>query len=46
MFEHFNQQLWLAVRGVAGELPFHADSAKPEKWATRLEAEASRFRKR
>ncbi len=46
MLEHFNQQLWLAVRGVAGELPFHAEDAKPEKWATRLEAEASRFRKR
>ncbi len=46
MFAHFNQQLWLAVRGVAGALPFQAQDTKPEKWVTRLEAEASRFRKR
>ncbi len=46
MFDHFNQQLWLAVRGVAGELPFHAEDAKPERWVSKLEAEASRFRKR
>jgi hypothetical protein len=46
MFEHFNQQLWLAVRGVAGALPFHAKDAKPESWVSKLEAEASRFRKR
>jgi hypothetical protein len=46
MFAHFNQQLWLAVRGVAGQLPFHAEDAKPEGWISKLEAEASRFRKR
>ena len=46
MFGQFNQQLWLAVRGVAGELPFQADDAKPEGWVSKLEAEASRFRKR
>jgi hypothetical protein len=46
MFEHFNRQLWLAVRGVAGELPFQAEDGKPEKWASKLEAEAARFRKR
>ena len=46
MLEHFNQQLWLAVRGVAGELPFQAEDAKPEGWVSKLEAEASRFRKR
>jgi hypothetical protein len=46
MLEQFNQQLWLAVRGVAGELPFQAESGKPEGWVSKLEAEASRFRKR
>ena len=43
---HFNQQLWLAVRGVAGTLPFQAESSEPEQWITKLAAEAKRFRKR
>ena len=43
---HFNQQLWLAVRGVAGTLPFLAESSEPEQWVTNLAAEAKRFRKR
>ncbi len=43
---HFNQQLWLALRGVAGELPFQPDDAKPEAWVSALAAEAARFRKR
>ena len=43
---HFNQQLWLAIRGVAGELPFEAESAEPEAWVGKLAAEAARFRKR
>ena len=43
---HFNQQLWLAVRGVAGTLPFQAESSEPEQWVTNLAAEAKRFRKR
>jgi len=43
---HFNQQLWLAARGVAGELPFQAESNAPEAWASKLAAEAARFRKR
>ena len=43
---HFNQPLWLAIRGVAGTLPFLADSGEPEAWVSRLEAEAKRFRKR
>jgi hypothetical protein len=46
MFSQFNQQLWLAVRGVAGELPFQPEDDKPEGWALRLAGEASRFRKR
>jgi len=43
---HFNQQLWLAIRGVAGQLPFQAESSEPERWVTNLAAEAARFRKR
>jgi hypothetical protein len=43
---HFNQQLWLALRGVAGELPFRPDDETPERWVSTLAAEAARFRKR
>ena len=43
---HFNQQLWLAIRGVAGELPFQPDDDRPERWVSSLAAEAARFRKR
>jgi hypothetical protein len=46
IFGHFNQQLWLALRGVAGALPFTPDDDTPERWVSRLEAEAKRFRKR
>jgi hypothetical protein len=43
---HFSGPLWLAVRGVAGSLPFQPDSGESEGWISRLEAEARRFRKR
>jgi len=43
---HFNQQLWLAIRGVAGQLPFQAEDDKPEPWAKSLASEAARFRRR
>jgi hypothetical protein len=43
---HFNQQLWLAVRGVAGSLPFQAESTAPDAWASKMAADAKRFRKR
>jgi hypothetical protein len=43
---HFSAPLWLAVRGVAGTLPFQAESGEPEAWVAKLEAEAKRFRKR
>ena len=44
---HFNQQLWLAVRGVAGGLPFRPDDDDtPKSWETSLAAEAKRFRRR
>ena len=43
--------LWLAIQGVAGELPYLApeesgEEAESEAWGADLEAEASRFRKR
>jgi hypothetical protein len=44
---HFNQQLWLAIRGVAGSLPFQPDPGdRPDDWAIKMAAEAKRFRKR
>ena len=45
MFDHFNVQLWLAVRGVAGELPFHAESDDTETLSASLAVEAAKFRK-
>ena len=43
---HLSGPLWLALRGVAGTLPFQAERADPEAWVSKLEAEAKRFRKR
>lgn len=43
---HFSGPLWLAIRGVAGTLPFQPESGEPEAWVSKLEAEATRFRKR
>ncbi len=45
-FGHFNRQLWLAVRGVAGRLPFQADAPEPDDWGNSMAADAKRFRKR
>jgi hypothetical protein len=48
MFAHFNQQLWLAIRGVAGSVPFQPDDPEPDndRWASSMAAEAKRFRRR
>ena len=46
MLGHFSAPLWLALRGVAGTLPFQAESTVPEARVSKLEAEAKRFRKR
>ena len=47
MLGHFSGPLWLAVRGVAGTLPFQAENPEAEEdWGSKLEAEAKRFRKR
>lgn len=45
---HFNVQLLLAVRGVAGHLPVKAaddEEAKAAAWGASLQAGASRFRR-
>ncbi len=44
---HFNQQLWLAVRGVAGKLPFLPEVQETAgDWGASLAADAARFRRR
>jgi hypothetical protein len=48
---YFSQPLWLALRGVAGALPFDAEARDPQAedshaWGSTLAAEAARFRKR
>ncbi len=48
---YFSEPLWLAIRGVAGRLPFQAEPDAgavdiPDTWASNLAAEAARFRKR
>ena len=44
---HFNQQLWLALRGVAGQLPFQAEVEESAgDWGASLKADAARFRRR
>jgi hypothetical protein len=44
MLEHFNVQLWLALRGVAGSLPFQPE-ARPDHASSSLAAEAKRFQR-
>jgi len=42
MLGHFNEQLWLAVRGVAGALPFQPE-AEPDASKSSLAGEAAAF---
>ena len=44
MLAHLAPQLWLAIRGVAGELPFQAE-AEVDPDGTALAKEAARFRR-
>lgn len=46
MLDQFALPLALAMRGVAGELPFQPDDDTPEPWGAGMAAEAARFRKR
>ena len=47
MFDHLNAQLWLAVRGVAGTLPYEGDkeAAAEVDLTAALAAEAAKFRR-
>ena len=45
MFDHFAPQLWLALRGVAGELPFQAEADPDEAVYSSLAADAAKFRR-
>lgn len=42
---HFSAPLWLAVRGVAGELPFAPEPEVDSSLSSSLAAEAARFRR-
>ncbi len=44
MLSHFAPQLWLALRGVAGELPFHVEE-EPDPMKSSFAADAARFRR-
>jgi hypothetical protein len=46
MLGHFALPLALAMRGLAGELPFQPEDTTPEPWGAGMAAEARRFRKR
>lgn len=46
VFGHFNQQLWLAIRQVAGRLPFQPHDDQPSDWAKGLAGDAKTFRRR
>ena len=46
MLPQFNQQLWLAIRGVAGHLPLEREAPKAHDWETRMRAEVRAFKKR
>ena len=48
MLAQFSAVLWLAVRGVAGTMPFLADpeETKTDDWGSGMAADAARFRKR
>jgi len=46
MLSHFNVQLWLALRGVAGALPFAPlDDEAPGSWGASLQADATKFKR-
>jgi hypothetical protein len=47
MLSHYAAPLWLAIRGVAGSLPFQApDEDRPDAWGSSLAADVARFKKR
>ena len=45
LLPQFSHQLWLAVRGVAGTLPFHADDKESDALETSLAKQVAAFRR-
>lgn len=43
--EHFAPQLWLAIRGVAGSLPFHEVNEDQDDVADKMAKDAAKFLK-
>ncbi len=46
MLPHFAAQLWLAIRGVAGTIPFEAEKEASDDWGAKMARDAKTFRKR
>jgi hypothetical protein len=46
MLRQLGQPLWLALHGVAGNLPHLPEDDRPMDWASKLAADAAKFRKR
>ena len=46
MLRRLGPPLWLAIHGVAGSLPHAPEDDRPSDWASRLAADAAKFRKR
>ena len=46
MLRQLGPPLWLALHGVAGSLPHLPEDDTPDPWASKLAADAAKFRKR
>ncbi len=46
MLVHLGPPLWLAIRGVAGEVPLGGETTQEDNWEAKLAAEARLFKKR
>jgi hypothetical protein len=46
MLRQLGPALWLAIHGVAGSLPHLPDDNRPSDWASKLAADAAKFRRR
>lgn len=45
MLGHYSLPLWLAIRGVAGTLPFAPETPEPDDWGGAMADAARKFRK-
>lgn len=46
MLRRLGPSLWLAIHGVAGGLPHAPEDNRPSDWASKLAADAAKFRQR